>query len=155
MRRGKTLSPMFLHQATIRLRGRPRGFHLVTDELVAGLGELTRVRAGLLNLLLQHTSASLFVNENADPDVRADFEHWSSRAVADGASYLVHTAEGPDDMPAHVKSALFGVSLTLPVRDGRLHLGTWQGIYLGEHRDHGGPRSVFATLWGEARGQDV
>jgi secondary thiamine-phosphate synthase enzyme len=91
------------------------------------------------------------VNENADPDVRADLERWADRAVPEGAAYFEHTAEGPDDMPAHVKGVLFGSSLTIPVREGRLLLGTWQGIYLGEHRDQGGSRSVVATLWGEAR----
>ncbi len=141
---------MFFHQAILRLKSRPRGFHLVTGELVGGLPELGRVRQGLVHLLLQHTSASLFINENADPDVRADFEHYANHAIPDGARYLVHTTEGPDDMPAHLKSALFGVSLTLPITDGRLALGTWQGVYLGEHRDHGGTRTVVATLWGQA-----
>ncbi len=140
---------MYFHQTAIRLRDRPRGFHLVTAEILSGLPELPRVRSGLLNLLLQHTSASLFLNENADADVRADFEAWCQNAVPDGAPYLAHTTEGPDDMPAHLKSGLFGVSLTVPVRDGRLALGTWQGIYLGEHRDTGGARTVMATLWGE------
>lgn len=142
---------MFVHQTIVRLRSRPRGFHLVTGEVLAAVPELARVRVGLLHLFLQHTSASLLVNENADPDVRADFETWSARTAPDGAPYLVHDAEGPDDMPAHLKSGMFGVSLTLPVRDGQLALGTWQGIYLGEHRDQGGPRSLVATLWGEAR----
>jgi secondary thiamine-phosphate synthase enzyme len=103
----------------------------------------------MLHLLLQHTSASLFLNENADPDVRADLAHWSDRAIPDGASYFIHTLEGADDMPAHVKSGLLGVTLTLPVSDGHLQLGTWQGIYLGEHRANAGCRSVVATLWGE------
>jgi secondary thiamine-phosphate synthase enzyme len=96
-----------------------------------------------------HTSASLFLGENADRDVRADLERWSDRAAPDGADYFVHTTEGPDDMPAHVKSAIFGTTLSLPIRDGRLALGTWQGIYLGEHRDHGGRRSIVATMAGE------
>jgi secondary thiamine-phosphate synthase enzyme len=139
------------HQTTIRLKSRARGFHLVTSEVVAALPELTRVKVGLLHLFLQHTSASLAVNENADPDVRADLERWANRAVPENAPYFEHTAEGPDDMPAHVKGALFGPALTIPVRDGRLQLGTWQGIYLGEHRDHGGSRNVVATLWGESR----
>jgi secondary thiamine-phosphate synthase enzyme len=141
---------MFFHQSTIRLKSRPRGFHLVTSELLSGLPELGRVRIGFLHLFLQHTSASLLLNENADPDVRADFEHWCDKAVPDGAPYFVHTTEGEDDMPAHLKSGLFGIALTIPIRDGRLTLGTWQGVYLGEHRDHGGARSVVATLWGEA-----
>lgn len=142
---------MLWRQITIRLKSRPRGFHLVTNEILAGVPELDRVRVGLLHLLLQHTSASLFLNENADPDVRVDFESWSNHAISDGARYFIHTTEGPDDMPAHLKSGLFGVSVTLPVRDGRLALGTWQGLYLGEHRDHGGARSVLATLFGEER----
>jgi secondary thiamine-phosphate synthase enzyme len=100
---------------------------------------------------LQHTSASLFLNENADPDVRADFAHWSDQAIPDGARYFVHALEGADDMPAHVKSGLLGVTLTLPISDGRLQLGTWQGIYLGEHRSDAGSRSIVATLWGETK----
>jgi secondary thiamine-phosphate synthase enzyme len=140
---------MTFHQTVIRLKSRPRGYHLVTSEVLAALPEIGRMKIGLLHLLLQHTSASLFINENADPDVRADFERWSDQAAPEGARYFEHTAEGPDDMPAHIKSGVFGVSLTLPVRDGRLALGTWQGVYLGEHRDHGGARSVVATMWGE------
>ena len=140
---------MFFHQATIRLKSRPRGYHLVTSEILAALPEVSRVRVGFLHLFLQHTSASLFLNENADPDVRRDFEHWSRQAMPDGAKYLVHQLEGPDDMPAHLKSGLFGTSQTLPIGGGRLLLGTWQGVYLGEHRDQGGSRTVVATLWGE------
>jgi secondary thiamine-phosphate synthase enzyme len=143
---------MLWHQTTVRLRERSRGYHLVTRDIVGALPELERLRVGVLHLLLQHTSASLLINENADPDVRADLERWSDRTAPDGASYLVHTVEGDDDMPAHIKSALFGVSLTLPVRDGQLQLGTWQGIYLGEHRHQGGSRSIVATLWGEELG---
>ena len=140
---------MFWHQTIVRLRSRPRGFHLVTSELVSAVPELRRVKVGVLQLFIQHTSASLAVNENADPDVRADLERWCNQAVPENAPYFEHTTEGPDDMPAHVKAALFGPSLTIPVRAGELLLGTWQGIYLGEHRDHGGSRSVVATLWGE------
>jgi secondary thiamine-phosphate synthase enzyme len=140
---------MRFHQTVIRLKARPRGYHLVTSEVVAALPELGRMKLGCLHLFLQHTSASLFINENADPDVRADFERWSDQLAPEGARYFEHTAEGPDDMPAHIKSSVFGISLTLPVRDGRLALGTWQGVYLGEHRDHGGARSVVVTLWGE------
>jgi secondary thiamine-phosphate synthase enzyme len=140
-----------MHQTLIRLQARPRGFHLVTSELLAGLPELAGVRVGLVHLLLQHTSASLLLNENADPDVRTDFETWSNRAAPDGAPYLVHTTEGADDMPAHLKAGMFGTSLLLPVRDGRLALGTWQGVWLGEHRDQGGRRSLVATIWGETK----
>jgi secondary thiamine-phosphate synthase enzyme len=137
------------HQRQIRLRPLPRGFHLVTREVVEALPELGEFRVGLAHLHLLHTSASLTLNENASPDVRHDFATWFDGAVPDGAPYWTHTTEGPDDMPAHVKSALLGFSLTLPVREGRFALGTWQGIYLCEHRDHGGPRSLIVTLQGE------
>jgi len=140
---------VLIHQAIIRLKARRRGFHLVTNEILAALPEVARVRVGMLNLFLRHTSASLFLNENADPDVRADFEHWGNQAMPDGAKYLVHRLEGPDDMPAHLKSGIFGTSQSIPVGGGRLLLGTWQGVYLGEHRDDGGSRTVVATLWGE------
>ena len=137
------------HQRQIRLRPRPRGFHLVTREVGEALPELGEFRVGLAHLHLLHTSASLTLNENASPDVRHDFATWFDSAVPDGAPYWTHTMEGADDMPAHVKSSLLGFSLTLPIRDGRLALGTWQGIYLCEHRDHGGARSLIATLEGE------
>jgi secondary thiamine-phosphate synthase enzyme len=135
-------------QRRIRLEARPRGIHLVTREVVAGIPELAGVRVGLLHLLIQHTSASLALNENASPDVRTDLRAWLDRAVPEDASYYRHTLEGPDDMPAHVKSILTGPSLTLPVGEGRLALGTWQGVYLCEHRDHGGARTIVATLTG-------
>jgi secondary thiamine-phosphate synthase enzyme len=136
-------------QRQIRLQPQPRGFHLVTAEVLDALPELDELAVGLLHLLIQHTSASLALNENASPEVRRDFETWFDRAVPEGAPYWTHTLEGEDDMPAHVKAALLGPSLTLPVRDGRLALGTWQGIYLCEHRGQGGPRSLVATAWGE------
>jgi secondary thiamine-phosphate synthase enzyme len=139
-------------QREIALPARPRGFHLVTREILEALPELGRLEVGLLHLLIRHTSASLALNENASPDVRRDFEAWSNDAVPERAPYWTHTLEGPDDMPAHVKAALFGPSLTLPVSGGRLALGTWQGIYLCEHRDRGGSRSVVATAWGERGG---
>ena len=141
---------MIWAQQEIRLAPRPRGFHLVTQEVVEALPELSDLRVGLLNLLIQHTSAALALNENASPDVRRDFESWSDQAVPERAPYWTHTLEGPDDMPAHIKAALFGPVLTLPVARGRLALGTWQGIYLCEHRNRGGARRVMATLWGEA-----
>jgi secondary thiamine-phosphate synthase enzyme len=137
------------HQREIRLRSRGRGFHLVTDEIVDGLPELSELRVGLAHLFLRHTSASLTLNENASPDVRRDFGAWFDRAVPDGADYFQHTLEGPDDMPAHIKTALTGSALTLPVANGRLALGTWQGVYLCEHRDSGGERSLVVTLHGE------
>jgi secondary thiamine-phosphate synthase enzyme len=140
-------------QRTVRLPARSRGFHLVTEEVREALPELHEVSVGLLHLLIQHTSASLALNENAAPEVRRDFESWFDRAVPEGAPYWTHTLEGDDDMPAHIKAALLGPSLTLPIREGRLALGTWQGIYLCEHRDHGGPRSLVATVWGEVSGR--
>jgi secondary thiamine-phosphate synthase enzyme len=138
-------------QRRIRLQPRPRGFHLITREVVEELSELREFDVGMLHLLIQHTSASLTLSENASPDVRRDFETWFNRAVPEGAAYWTHTLEGDDDMPAHIKAALLGPSLTLPVANGRLALGTWQGIYLCEHRDRGGPRSLVATAWGERR----
>jgi secondary thiamine-phosphate synthase enzyme len=137
-------------QRSIRLPAKSRGFHLVTAEVLEALPELEQVATGLLHLLIQHTSASLALNEDAAPEVRRDFESWFDQAVPEEAPYWSHTTEGPDDMPAHIKAALLGPSLTLPISDGRLALGTWQGIYLCEHRDHGGPRSLVATAWGES-----
>jgi secondary thiamine-phosphate synthase enzyme len=139
-------------QRTIRLPARPRGFHLVTREVEEALPELGEIEVGLLHLLIQHTSASLALNEDASPEVRRDFESWFNRAVPEGAPYWTHTLEGDDDMPAHIKAALLGPSLTLPIGSGGLALGTWQGIYLCEHRDDGGSRSVVATLWGGGTG---
>ncbi len=136
-------------QREIRLAARDRGFHLVGGEVERALPELGDVRVGVLHLHILHTSASLALNENASPDVRRDLEEWFRRAVPEGADYWRHTLEGADDMPAHVKSVLIGPSLTLPVRDGELALGTWQGIYLCEHRDRGGERRLIATLNGE------
>ncbi|MGH2716916.1 MAG: secondary thiamine-phosphate synthase enzyme YjbQ [Thermoleophilaceae bacterium] len=136
-------------QQQVTLQPRPRGFHLVTDEIVAGVPELGSIQVGLALVFMQHTSASLTINENASPEVRRDFAAWFDRAVPDGASYFAHTLEGPDDMPAHVKSSLTGAALVLPVSGGRLALGTWQGIYLCEHRDRGGARSVLVTAVGE------
>jgi secondary thiamine-phosphate synthase enzyme len=140
-------------QGEIRLDPYPRGFHLITRDVLAALPRLAQVEVGLLHLFIRHTSASLTLNENASPDVRADFESYFNEAVPEDAPYWTHTLEGPDDMPAHVKSSLLGPSLTIPVAGGRLALGTWQGIYLCEHRDHGDPRSLVATLWGEAQAE--
>ncbi|TDV52687.1 secondary thiamine-phosphate synthase enzyme [Pseudomonas graminis] len=136
-------------QTLITLRARPRGFHVVTDEIVAGVRELRECRIGLLHVWLQHTSASLTVNENADPAVRRDFERFFNRLVPQGRDGYEHDDEGPDDLPAHFKASLLGCQLTLPVTNGRLALGTWQGIYLGEHRDAGGARKVLVTLQGD------
>lgn len=136
-------------QRTLELSPRSRGFHLVTDEVVGRLPELAQMRVGLLHLWLQHTSASLTVNENADPAVRRDFERFFNRLAPQDEAGYEHDYEGPDDLPAHFKGSLLGFQLQLPIQDGRLALGTWQGIYLGEHRDHGGARRVVATLHGE------
>ncbi len=135
-------------QHELTLEARPRGFHLVTREVLDGVPELRDVRVGLLHVLILHTSASLTLNENASPDVRRDFETWVNHAVPEDFAWT-HTLEGADDMPAHVKASLMGPSLTLPVAGGQLRLGTWQGIYLCEHRDRGGARRLVATLWGE------
>jgi secondary thiamine-phosphate synthase enzyme len=136
-------------QREIRLRPRPRGFHLVTREVLEGVPEIADVNVGLLHVFIRHTSAALTLNENASADVRDDFEAYFDETVPEDADYWTHTVEGPDDMPAHIKASLLGPSLSLPVAGGRLALGTWQGIYLCEHREHGGPRSLVATLSGE------
>jgi secondary thiamine-phosphate synthase enzyme len=138
-------------QREITLRPRERGFHLVTREVLDELPELGELRVGMLQLFIRHTSASLTLNENASPDVRRDFERHFDEAVPEDAPYWTHTTEGPDDMPAHIKASILGPSLTLPVADGRLALGTWQGVYLCEHRDRGGARNLLATAWGESR----
>jgi secondary thiamine-phosphate synthase enzyme len=134
-------------QHTITLEPRPRGIHLVTNEITAKL-PLSELRIGLAHIFIRHTSASLTLNENASPDVRRDFETWLNAAIPEQFAWT-HTLEGADDMPAHIKAALMGTSLTLPIARGRLALGTWQGIYLCEHRDRGGPRSLLVTLNGE------
>ena len=139
---------MSFFQRTITLPACRRGFHLITTHISTGLSELRQVRAGLLHIFLQHTSASLTINENASPEVRVDMEDILNRLVPENARYA-HDLEGSDDMPAHMKASLLGASLTIPVQNGRLALGTWQGIYLCEHRDHGGPRQVVLTLCGE------
>jgi secondary thiamine-phosphate synthase enzyme len=136
-------------QREVTLEPRPRGFHLITREVLVALPELNEIAVGLMHLLLRHTSASLTLNENASPEVRRDLDAWFDRAVPEHGDLWTHTLEGPDDMPAHVKASLLGATLTLPIAGGRLSLGTWQGLYLCEHRDRGGPRSLIATLWGE------
>lgn len=136
-------------QKDIHLSAKRRGFHLVTDEVLAAVPELRDYRVGLMHIWLKHTSAGLTVNENADPTVRLDFESYFNKFVPENEPYYQHTLEGSDDLPAHIKSSLLGNSLMLPVADGRLNLGTWQGIYLCEHRNHGGSRSLVITLQGE------
>lgn len=138
------------HQQEIVLRPRGRGFHLVTSEIVSGVPAISHVRVGMANIFIQHTSAALALNENADPTVRQDMEAYFNHIVPENAPYFRHTLEGPDDMPAHLKAVLLGSSLTLPITAGRLNLGVWQGIYLCEHRDRGGPRRLVVTVWGEA-----
>jgi len=139
---------MIWHQNIIELAPLPRGFHLVTNEILAQAPELTNCEVGLLHLFIQHTSASLAVNENADPDVRGDLERHFNVMVPQNAPHYEHTMEGPDDMPAHIKSVMIGPSLTLPISHGHLALGTWQGIYVCEHRDNAGSRKIVATLQG-------
>lgn len=136
-------------QKEIRLQAKPRGFHLITDELLRELPELRQFKVGLLHVFLLHTSAALTLNENADPTVRKDFENWFNHAVREDEPYYLHQDEGADDLPAHLKSSLLGASLSMPIADGRPQLGTWQGIYLCEHRNHGGSRRVLVTLHGE------
>ena len=138
-------------QKQINLRSRPRGCHLITSEIVENLPELAKFLLGTLHLFIQHTSASLSINENADPDVRRDMDAHLNRMIPENASYYLHTIEGPEDMPAHLKSSLIGSSLTIPVSRGRLNLGTWQGIYLCEHRNTGPGRTLIATIHGEKK----
>ncbi|MGM0907289.1 MAG: secondary thiamine-phosphate synthase enzyme YjbQ [Pseudomonadota bacterium] len=140
---------MLIKQTELQLRARSRGFHLITSEVEQALSQLGPVQVGLLHVFIRHTSASLTINENADPTVREDFESHFNEMVPENAPYYRHTFEGPDDMPAHLKSSILGSSLTAPVTNGRLNLGTWQGIYLCEHRDHGGARTLILTLQGE------
>jgi secondary thiamine-phosphate synthase enzyme len=136
-------------QREITLSHRERGFHLITDEIVAQIPEIGDIAVGLAQIFLKHTSASLTLNENADRTVREDMGRFFNRLVPEGAPYFVHTYEGPDDMPAHIKSALLGASVTVPITSGRLNLGTWQGVYLCEHRDRGGRRRLVVTVQGE------
>lgn len=136
-------------QKKINIPAKRRGFHLVTSELLQELSELKQVRIGLLHLFIQHTSASLVINENADPDVRVDMEAYFSRSVVENEPYYRHVLEGSDDMPAHIKAVTLGCELTIPIAEGRLQMGIWQGIYLCEHRNRAGNRNVIATINGE------
>lgn len=137
---------MPVQQTTITIAAKPRGFHLITREVEQALAQFSYVEAGLLHVFIQHTSASLTINENADPTVRQDFESHFNQMVPENAPYYRHTCEGPDDMPAHLKASLLGTSVTIPVTNGRLNMGTWQGIYLCEHRDFGGQRRLVVSL---------
>ncbi|MFJ5335220.1 secondary thiamine-phosphate synthase enzyme YjbQ [Pectobacterium sp. CHL-2024] len=136
-------------QYEIRLKPKARGFHLVTDEILAQVTGLRQINVGLMHVFIKHTSAALAINENADPTVRQDFESFFNRLVPEDEPYYRHTYEGSDDMPAHLKGSLLGNSLTIPITNGRLNIGTWQGIYLCEHRNHGGSRPLVVTLNGE------
>ncbi|ATC81125.1 secondary thiamine-phosphate synthase enzyme YjbQ [Pseudoalteromonas agarivorans] len=140
---------MSWQQTQITLKPRARGFHLIDDEILAQLSELANYKVGLLHLFIQHTSASLTINENADPTVRIDMESHFNHFVPERQPYYRHDYEGDDDMPAHIKTSTLGCELSIPISNGRLALGTWQGIYLGEHRDAGGARRIIATLQGE------
>lgn len=136
-------------QKEIRLKPRARGFHLITDELLRELPELRSLKVGMMNVFILHTSASLTLNENADPTVRQDFESWFDHVVPEDEPWYRHRDEGSDDLPAHIKSSLLGASLNIPIADGRPKLGSWQGIYLCEHRNHGGSRRIMVTVQGE------
>lgn len=140
---------MQIHQQTLQLKERKRGFHLITAEVVQALPQIAHIKTGIMQVFIQHTSASLTINENADPTVRRDFEMYFSKAVPENDPDYLHDDEGPDDMPAHIKAAMLGSSVMIPIRNGRLALGTWQGIYLCEHRNYGGSRNLMITVWGD------
>jgi secondary thiamine-phosphate synthase enzyme len=140
---------MKFYQHEITLPSYPRGFHLITSQIERAIPEMKDIRVGQLQVFIKHTSASLSINENADPTVRVDFESHFNKMVPENAPYYKHDAEGPDDMPAHIKSSLLGCSVLIPITNGALNLGTWQGIYLCEHRDHGGRRQIVLTAFGE------
>lgn len=139
------------YQKEISLKPRGRGFHLVTDEIISQVPELKNIKTGLMNILIMHTSASITLNENYDPDVRSDMEKYFNRTVKENETWYDHNSEGSDDMPAHIKSTLIGSSLTIPITDGKFNLGTWQGIYLCEHRNHARSRSVVVTVLGDEK----
>ncbi len=141
---------MSWHQKTLHLTPKPRGFHLITDEVLAHLPELSSIKVGVAHLFIQHTSASLALNENVEPEVRADLEAHFNRMVPENAPHYTHTYEGPDDMPAHIKAVLIGSNVTIPITKGRFNLGTWQGLYLCEHRNRGSSRRMVVTIWGES-----
>jgi secondary thiamine-phosphate synthase enzyme len=144
---------MKFFQKEIHLSSKNRGFHLVTREILKQLPELAQFSVGLAHIFICHTSASLTLNENADPDVRVDFESHFNNYVPENAPYYVHTLEGPDDMPAHIKASLLGSSVTVPVTNGRFNVGVWQGVYLCEHRNNGGSRKLIVTIYGERNSQ--
>lgn len=137
-----------MYQELLQLQERRRGFHLITDEVERAFPQLRDIKTGMCQVFIQHTSASLTINENADPTVRKDFEMYFSKAVPENDPDYQHDDEGPDDMPAHLKAAMLGSSVMIPIRNGQFELGTWQGIYLCEHRNHGGRRRLVITAWG-------
>lgn len=137
------------YQTEITLKARSRGFHIITDEIKRQIPELNKIKRGIVHIFIKHTSASLTISENISPEVKTDLENYFNRIVPDNANYFEHTLEGPDDMSAHIKSSILGHSLTIPVTDGKFNLGTWQGIYLCEHRNYGGSRKIVVTLMGE------
>ena len=139
-------STMAIYQETITLSPKPRGFHLITSEIEKALLSMSSIQTGIVHLFIKHTSASLSINENADPTVREDMENFFTD-IADDKPYYLHTYEGSDDMPAHIKASILGNSLTIPISNGKMNLGTWQGIYLGEHRDYGGNRRIVVTVY--------
>ncbi|WP_142682890.1 MULTISPECIES: secondary thiamine-phosphate synthase enzyme YjbQ [Chitinophaga] len=140
---------MKIFQQALQLQQRRRGFHIITTEIIQAFPQLSEIKTGMLQVFIQHTSASLALNENADPTVRKDFEMYFNKTVPENDPEYLHDDEGPDDMPAHLKAALLGSSVMIPIRNGRLAVGTWQGVYLCEHRNHGGPRNLLLTAWGE------
>jgi secondary thiamine-phosphate synthase enzyme len=140
---------MKIYQQSLRLHEKRRGFHLITVDVLQAFPEITEIKTGILQVFIQHTSASLSINENADPTVRQDFEMFFNKAVPENDPDYMHDDEGSDDMPAHLKASLLDTSLTIPIRNGRLALGMWQGIYLCEHRNYGGARDLMLTAWGE------
>lgn len=140
---------MKMFQQEVRLKERKRGYHIITQEVLQALPHIAQLVTGMCQVFIKHTSASLTINENADPTVRKDLEMYFDKVVPENDPDYQHNDEGPDDMPAHLKSALLGSSVLIPIRHGRLALGTWQGIYLCEHRDYGGARTIVVTTWGE------
>ena len=138
-------------QKEITIDPKPRGFHLITDEVIMGCPDMQKIEMGIMQVFIKHTSASLTINEDADPTVRADFESHFNQMVPENAPYYQHTFEGSDDMPAHLKSSILDSSVNIPITNGKLNLGTWQGIYLCEHRNHGGSRRLVVTIQGESR----
>lgn len=136
-------------QKEITIAPKPRGYHLITDEIFSALPEIRKIKSGIMNIFIKHTSASLTINENVSPEVRTDMENYFDRLVPDALPYFEHTLEGEDDMSAHIKSSMLGFSLSVPITNGKANLGTWQGIFLCEHRNYGGARKIVVTVYGE------